>query len=70
MDLSMGSIQIPFPEIVKGLYGQSQDPIHHEILLNFRMPKALAAILAGAALSVAGLLMQTLFRNPLADPYI
>ena len=41
-----------------------------EILLNFRLPKALTAIIAGASLSVAGLMMQTLFRNPLADPYI
>ena len=52
------------------LTGNPTDPIHSEIIFNFRMPKAIAAILAGAALSVAGLLMQTLFRNPLADPYI
>jgi len=38
--------------------------------MNFRLPKAITAILAGASLSVAGLMMQTLFRNSLADPYI
>ena len=44
--------------------------IYHHILLNIRVPKALTAILAGSALSVSGILMQTLFRNPLAGPYI
>ncbi|MCK9507213.1 MAG: iron ABC transporter permease [Pigmentiphaga sp.] len=52
------------------LTGNAAEPIHAEIIFNFRMPKAIVAILAGVALSVAGLLMQTLFRNPLADPYI
>lgn len=47
----------------------SQSPIAN-ILIYLRMPKMLTAILAGASLSVAGLMMQTLFRNPLAGPYI
>lgn len=46
------------------------DNILHHILLNIRLPKAITAILAGAALSMSGILMQTLFRNPLAGPYI
>ena len=70
LDLSVGSFKIPWRELVATLTGNPTDPIHSEIIFNFRMPKAIAAILAGAALSVAGLLMQTLFRNPLADPYI
>lgn len=44
--------------------------LYRHILLNIRLPKALTAILAGGALSVSGILMQTLFRNPLAGPYI
>ena len=44
--------------------------LHSQILLHLRLPKMLTAILAGASLSVAGLMMQTLFRNPLAGPYI
>lgn len=44
--------------------------VYHQILFELRLPKALTAIVAGAALSVAGLMMQTLFRNPLAGPYI
>ncbi len=70
LDLVIGSIRIPFSEIINIFTGNNADPIHTEILLNFRVPKAISAILAGASLSVAGLLMQTLFRNPLADPYI
>lgn len=45
-------------------------PMQEQILLQLRLPKMLTAILAGASLSVAGLMMQTLFRNPLAGPYI
>ena len=70
LDLGTGSIPITFSEVVSIIAGNGADPIHAEILLNFRFPKAISAILAGASLSVAGLLMQTLFRNPLADPYI
>ena len=69
-DLSFGSIRIPFGEAMNVLFGASSDTINTEILLNFRLPKAITAILAGASLSVAGLMMQTLFRNPLAEPYI
>jgi len=50
--------------------GKGINGINSEILMNFRLPKAITAVLAGASLSVAGLMMQTLFRNSLADPYI
>jgi len=69
-DLAWGSIHISLREIVSVFFGNGTDGINSEILLNFRLPKAITAILAGASLSVAGLMMQTLFRNPLADPYI
>ncbi|MDR1584673.1 MAG: iron ABC transporter permease [Prevotellaceae bacterium] len=71
-DLMFGSIHISFNEIVavfrEGRAGTNE--INYEILLNFRLPKTLTAVLTGASLSIAGLMMQTLFRNPLADPYI
>lgn len=70
VDLVWGSIHIPINELFSIITGKSADPISTEILLNFRLPKAITAVIAGASLSVAGLLMQTLFRNPLADPYI
>ena len=69
-DLALGSIHIPLSAILDVFSGKNSEGINAEILLNFRLPKAITAILAGASLSVAGLMMQTLFRNPLADPYI
>ena len=62
LDILKGSVAIPLAEI--------SDPIYHEIIFNFRLPKALTAILTGAAISVAGLVMQTHFQNPLAGPYV
>lgn len=70
MDLAFGSINISFTEVFKIFTGNSEPGINHDVIINFRLPKAITAIIAGASLSVAGLLMQTLFRNPLADPYI
>lgn len=65
LDTCCGSIWIsPFS------IGTDWSPVERQIFLNLRLPKALTALLAGAALSVAGLIMQTLFRNPLAGPYI
>jgi iron complex transport system permease protein len=69
-DLAWGSIRIPIGDVLSVFTGRGADGINSEILLNFRLPKAITAVLAGASLSVAGLMMQTLFRNPLADPYI
>lgn len=69
-DLAWGSIQIPVSEILAVFGGDRTNLIYSEIILNFRLPKAVTALLTGASLSVAGLMMQTLFRNPLAEPYI
>lgn len=69
-DLALGSVHIPPGEVVSTLAGRGTDAVHEEILLNLRLPRAITAVLTGAALAVAGLMMQTLFANPLADPYI
>ena len=50
-------------------FGNSLSALEKQILIDIRLPKALTAIIAGIALSIAGLMMQTLFRNPLAGPY-
>lgn len=69
-DLLFGAARIPLRDIFLS-FAHSQDSSHIQtILLRFRLPKLLTAILAGAALSVSGLLMQTTFRNPLAGPSI
>jgi iron complex transport system permease protein len=71
LSLSLGSVSIPIKQVFGILFGK---PALKEswttIVLNFRLTKALTAVLTGAALSVAGLQMQTMFRNPLADPFI
>ena len=69
LNLSLGSVHIPFKAIVTILTGgESSEPIWRDIVWNFRMTKALTCILAGGALALSGLQMQTLFRNALAGP--
>ncbi|MEJ5240972.1 MAG: iron ABC transporter permease [Anaerolineales bacterium] len=69
--LAFGSVSIPFEQVVRILFGGAPAKASWaDILFQFRLPKALTALLVGAALSAAGLQMQTLFRNPLADPFV
>lgn len=71
LNLSLGSVWIPFGEIVSGLMSGDWDKTSWEqIILNYRFPKALVAIFAGIGLSISGLQMQTFFRNPLAGPFV
>ena len=69
-DMMVGSVGIAARDIWAALTGGECNPITRKIILDIRLIKALMAILAGAALSVSGLQMQTLFRNPLAGPYV
>jgi iron complex transport system permease protein len=70
LSLAIGSVSIPLDNVVRILLGGTPDrATWTDIVLKFRLPKALAATLSGAALAVSGLQMQTLFRNPLADPF-
>lgn len=71
LDLALGSVSIPLQEVINILLGQEPEKATHaNIILKFRLPKALTATLAGAALGVSGLQMQTLFKNPLAGPFV
>ena len=71
LSLSLGSVKIPLEQIVTILFGGDAEKVSWAtIVLKFRLPKAITAALAGAALAVSGLQMQTLFRNPLADPFV
>jgi iron complex transport system permease protein len=70
LDLLMGSVHIPLRDILAALVGAEVDPATRLIVLDIRLVKAIVAILTGMALSVSGLQMQTLFRNPLAGPYV
>ncbi len=67
-DLYWGSIAIPLRDILAAFSPKASTGVMGEIVLNYRLPKVLTAIVAGSALSVSGLMMQTLFRNPLAGP--
>lgn len=67
-NLSIGSMQISFREVLSVLAGNPHP--HRDIITDIRLPRALLALTAGGILSLSGLCMQTLVRNPLADPYI
>ena len=69
-DLLFGSVHIPFSAFVDVLQGNGNNTLWHNIIFNLRLPRAISALLVGMALPISGLLMQTLFRNPLADPYV
>ena len=69
-DLAVGSVALSPGEVWGALTGAESDPTVRNIVLNIRLLKAATALLAGAALAAAGLQMQTLFRNPLAGPYV
>jgi iron complex transport system permease protein len=70
-DIFLGSVAISAKEVWLVLSGSEHlSPTAEQIILYFRLPKAIVATLAGMALAVSGLQMQTVFRNPLADPYV
>jgi len=66
LNISLGSVSIPINEIFNSLIGKSDN----YIIQNYRLPKAITAIIVGSGLGISGLLMQTLFKNPLAGPYV
>lgn len=70
LDLLVGSVHIPLKDILGVIVGADVNPATRLIVLDIRLIKAIVAVLAGVALSVSGLQMQTLFRNPLAGPYV
>lgn len=70
LDLMVGSVEIPLGEVWAALSGGPCAETTRTIVCEIRLMKAVVALLAGAALSVSGLQMQTLFRNPLAGPYV
>ena len=70
LDLIIGSVYIPLKDIWGALIGGEVDTTTRLIIFDIRLMKAIVAVVAGVALSVSGLQMQTLFRNPLAGPYV
>lgn len=70
LDISVGAVDIPLHDVMAAFTGSYCPPVTVKIVMEIRLVKALTAIAAGAALAVSGLQMQTLFRNPLAGPYV
>ncbi len=70
MNVNLGSVSIPTKEIFKSLVGSIGNENWQYIIQDYRLPKAFTAILVGSGLGISGLLMQTLFRNPLAGPFV
>lgn len=71
LNLFLGSVEVPFRAIANILFSRGDEPeIWQNIILKSRLPQALTAIMAGAGLAVSGLLMQTVFHNPLAGPSV
>jgi len=69
--LSLGSASIPIDDVFNALIGKSTSNENWQyIIQDYRLPKAITAILVGSGLGISGLLMQTLFRNPLAGPFV
>jgi len=71
LNIGLGSVAIPLKDIFLGIFGgNASKETWNYILIEYRLPKAITAMLAGSGLAVSGLLMQTLFRNPLAGPFV
>ena len=71
INISLGSVNIPLKQLFLTLInGEVEKESWRTIILNYRLPKAITAIIVGSGLSISGLLMQTLFRNPLAGPFV
>ncbi len=68
--LFLGSVSIPATEVIAILSGKGTDEILSRIILENRLPGAVGALIAGSALALSGLMMQILFRNPVAGPYV
>ena len=71
LNISLGSVSIPFSDVFASIFnGEVSKDTYRNIIVDYRIPKAITAILVGSGLSISGLLMQTLFRNPLAGPFV
>lgn len=70
INISLGSVSIPFKTVLNSVFGTIENSSWAYIIEHYRLPKAFTAILVGSGLGISGLLMQTLFRNPLAGPFV
>ena len=69
-NINLGSVRISLGEMVRILTGRATDATAADIVWKIRMPRLVAAVLLGGALSLSGFLLQTFFNNPIAGPYV
>lgn len=69
LDIFLGSVNIKATEVISAIFRHTGNN-YETIILKFRLPKAITALIVGIALSLSGLQMQTVFRNPMAGPYV
>ena len=70
INIAFGQVTIPIKDVVGTFFGaKTSNETWHYIIMNYRVPKTLMAVFVGIGLGVSGLLIQTMFRNPLAGPY-
>ena len=69
-EIVIGSVHVPFTAFLDYITGNALPGKYNSIIASFRLPKAITGLLSGAALAVSGLQMQTVFRNPMAGPYV
>lgn len=67
--LCMGSVDIPFRKVLTLIFSNAPRDLYHSIIFNIRLPRIILAIAVGGGLSVAGVILQGIFRNPLVEPY-
>ena len=70
LNIVIGSVQIPFGELMRILVGRGQDSVQHSIIWKIRMPRIFMAAILGGALSLSGFLLQNFFGNPIAGPFV
>ncbi len=70
LNISLGSVIIPFKDLWTTIIHPDNETVYNQIIWDYRLPKLLTAILSGIALGISGLLMQTLFKNPIVGPYV
>ncbi|MBR1912038.1 MAG: iron ABC transporter permease [Treponema sp.] len=69
-NICTGSVNIPIADVCRIMSGNTENLAYHRVIWNIRLPRIIAAIVLGGALSVSGFLLQTFFNNPIAGPYV
>lgn len=70
LNIMAGSVSVPFAEVIRSISGKSREATFRNIVLQIRLPRAMAAIILGGALALSGYLLQTYFHNPIAGPFV